>query len=145
MAGAASGSILIGRRIVKSGGVEFIPGPGNFNSRIFLRCGADFNRIIAAGQFFTLCIFIIILYLRFAFGPEFPLAAKIYLQKQDKAGETSGILYGADLLGGWLAGIAGGIIFLPILGLFNTFMAVALFKLSAILLFLSAKKGIASV
>jgi len=67
-------------------------------------------------------------------GLEFPLASKIYLGRQGHIGETAGVLYGADLLGGWLAGILGGIILLPILGLFNSCIVIVLLKLSSLLL-----------
>ncbi|MCX5706187.1 MAG: hypothetical protein NTW13_00680, partial [Candidatus Omnitrophica bacterium] len=53
-------------------------------------------------------------------GLEFPLAAKIYSQDKAKSGETSGMLYAADLTGGWLAGIFTGVVFLPILGVLNS-------------------------
>jgi hypothetical protein len=43
-------------------------------------------------------------------------------------------LYAADLLGGWAAGILGGIVFLPILGLLNTCLVIVLLKVSSILL-----------
>ena len=70
----------------------------------------------------------------FFVGLEFPLAAKLYLGKSGQIGRTSGLLYGADLLGGWLAGILGGIIFLPVLGLFNTCMVVVMLKVSSLFL-----------
>lgn len=70
-------------------------------------------------------------------GLEFPLASKIYLGRKESVGETAGALYGADLLGGWLAGILGGIILLPVLGLFNACMVMVILKLSSLLLLLA--------
>ena len=75
-------------------------------------------------------------------GLEFPLASKIYLTQKTNIGETVGLLYCADLAGGWLAGIFGGIIFLPILGLFNTCMVIVVFKLSSLLLLMAAKRDL---
>ncbi len=72
----------------------------------------------------------------FLMGLEFPLASKIYLVKSNKIGQTVGILYSADLLGGWLAGILGGIILLPVFGLFNACMVMVILKLSSLLLLL---------
>ena len=69
-------------------------------------------------------------------GLEFPLASKIYLGQKESVGETAGVLYGADLLGGWLAGILGGIILLPILGLFNSCIVMVSLKLSSLSLLL---------
>jgi spermidine synthase len=65
-------------------------------------------------------------------GLEFPLASKIYLGSHEGVGETVGVLYGADLIGGWVAGICGGIVLLPVLGLFNTCIVALLFKLSSL-------------
>jgi spermidine synthase len=72
-------------------------------------------------------------------GLEFPLASKIYLGQKESVGETAGVLYGADLLGGWLAGILGGIILLPILGLFNSCIVMVSLKLSSLSLLLLLK------
>ena len=73
-------------------------------------------------------------------GLEFPLAGKIYLGVKSQVGEASGTLYAADLIGGWLAGIFGAIILLPVLGLFNTCMAIVILKLCSLTLFLAAKR-----
>jgi spermidine synthase len=67
-------------------------------------------------------------------GLEFPLATKMYLQDKKGVGFTSGLLYFSDLIGGWLAGVVGAVIFLPILGLFNTCMVIIFLKLSSLLL-----------
>ena len=86
-------------------------------------------------------------------GLEFPLATKMYLEdkrqvgftpletigRQEKdtvslTGFTSGLLYFSDLIGGWLAGVVGAVVFLPILGLFNTCMVIIFLKLSSLLL-----------
>lgn len=67
-------------------------------------------------------------------GLEFPLASKIYLSVNGSVGKTVGIVYAADLIGGWVAGILGGIILLPVLGIFNTCLVIILFKLSSLIL-----------
>ncbi len=71
-------------------------------------------------------------------GLEFPLANKIYLKHTQKVGVSVGTLYFADLLGGSVAGILGGILLLPVLGVFNACMVVILFKLSSLVLLLLA-------
>ncbi|MFH1397055.1 MAG: fused MFS/spermidine synthase [Candidatus Omnitrophota bacterium] len=73
-------------------------------------------------------------------GMEFPLAAKLYLKGDGNIGKATGALYFADLAGSWLAGILTGVIFLPILGLFNTCMIVVILKLSSLVLLISFKK-----
>jgi len=73
-------------------------------------------------------------------GLAFPLASNLYFKKEEGTGSVSGALYCSDLLGGWIAGILGGIVFLPILGLFKTCMIIILLKLSSLLLLLTANR-----
>jgi spermidine synthase len=71
-------------------------------------------------------------------GLQFPLANKIYLTSyagKGKLGETAGLLYGADLLGGFFGGLSGGILLLPIMGLKETCLIMAMLKASSGLLF----------
>lgn len=75
-------------------------------------------------------------------GSQFPLANKIYLSYSANVSKTAGLLYSGDLLGGWLSGILGAIILLPILGLFWSCMIVVLLKIgSLIVIVASARKG----
>ncbi|MFH1441174.1 MAG: hypothetical protein ABIH18_03930 [Candidatus Omnitrophota bacterium] len=67
-------------------------------------------------------------------GFEFPLAGKIFLGQKEKVGEVSGLLYFSDLLGGCLAGISGGVLLLPVLGLINTCLVIVILKLSSLIL-----------
>jgi spermidine synthase len=73
-------------------------------------------------------------------GAEFPLANKIHLtplfQKKDRANlsRTAGLLYGSDLLGGWVGGIIGGVVLLPVLGLFKTCVIVVILKISSLII-----------
>jgi spermidine synthase len=73
-----------------------------------------------------------------AIGLQFPLANKIYLSSytgKGSLGETAGLLYGADLLGGFFGGLSGGILLLPIMGLKETCLIMAMLKASSGLLF----------
>jgi spermidine synthase len=72
-------------------------------------------------------------------GLQFPLASKIYLGSPGKGGtlgHTAGLLYGADLLGGFLGGLLGGILLLPILGLKESCFMMAMIKISSLTLLL---------
>jgi spermidine synthase len=72
-------------------------------------------------------------------GLEFPLASKIYFalpEKEGTLGQTAGLLYGADLLGGFLGGLFGGVLLLPILGLKESCFMMGLIKISSLALFL---------
>jgi spermidine synthase len=72
-------------------------------------------------------------------GLQFPLASKLYLalpQKEGSLGHTAGLLYAADLLGGFIGGLFGGILLLPILGLRESCFMMGLIKMSSLALLL---------
>jgi spermidine synthase len=72
-------------------------------------------------------------------GLQFPLATKIYLtapSKEGTFGHTAGLLYGADLSGGFLGGLFGGILLLPIVGLKESCFMMAMIKMSSLTLLL---------
>jgi spermidine synthase len=73
----------------------------------------------------------------FLIGSQFPLAAKIHLRYSPKLGETAGLLYGADLFGGWIGGLMGGIVLLPVLGVMKTCVVIAMIKLSSLSIVIS--------
>jgi spermidine synthase len=80
-------------------------------------------------------------------GLQFPLASKIYLASRTEEGrfsQTAGLLYGADLFGGFFGGLFGGVLLLPILGLKEACFTVAIIKMSSFLLliiFMKVRKG----
>ena len=72
-------------------------------------------------------------------GLQFPLATKIYLGTPARGrtfGHAAGLLYGADLLGGFFGGLFGGVLLLPILGLKDSCFLMAMIKISSGILFL---------
>jgi spermidine synthase len=72
-------------------------------------------------------------------GLQFPLASKIYLSlptKGQSVARTAGVLYGADLLGGFFGGLFGGVLLLPILGLKESCFMMGMIKASSLVLFL---------
>jgi spermidine synthase len=69
-------------------------------------------------------------------GAQFPLANKIYLKHSPDLSGTAGLLYGADLAGGWIGGLLGGVVLLPVLGLVQTCTAVVLLKMTSLLILL---------
>jgi spermidine synthase len=64
-------------------------------------------------------------------GSQFPLANKLYLRDEISLTKTAGTLYSADLLGGWLGGVLGAVVLLPVLGLIGTCITVGLLKLTS--------------
>jgi len=72
-------------------------------------------------------------------GLQFPLATRIYLatyKKEGRFSQTAGLLYGADLFGGFFGGLFGGVLLLPILGLKESCFMMAIVKMSSFLLVL---------
>ncbi|MCX5701457.1 MAG: hypothetical protein NTW64_00540 [Candidatus Omnitrophica bacterium] len=141
MAGIAGGSIFMSRRIEKI--------KNRIKWLISLEAGVIiFSFLIAiiileisSHTGFTFLIFLLLFFISgLLMGLEFPLAAKIYSKESDKVGATVGLLYGSDLIGGWVAAIFGGIIFLPILGLFNTCMVIVALKLGSLGLLVVANR-----
>jgi spermidine synthase len=84
---------------------------------------------------YTATTYVILLFLSFVSGAlvgfEFPLACKIYLQQHIPTGETTGLLSFFDLIGGCSAGVLGGVLLLPVLGLFNSCIVIITLKLSS--------------
>jgi spermidine synthase len=88
-------------------------------------------------------VFFIFLFFSSGFlaGLEFPVAGRVLLKDKNKIGQVSGMLYSFDLLGGCLAGIIGSMVLLPVLGLFDSCVALAFLKAgSAITLVLKKSK-----
>ncbi|MGQ9509317.1 MAG: fused MFS/spermidine synthase [Thermodesulfobacteriota bacterium] len=81
-------------------------------------------------------------------GLQFPLATKIYLltySKEIQVGETAGLLYGADLFGGFWGALFGGIFFFPVLGLKESCFTMAILKGSSLALFLVYVRNLKSL
>ncbi len=89
-----------------------------------------------------LIFYILLIISGFFAGMQFPLSNAIYLSRtgpegSDDArpvGRTAGMLYGADLAGGWLGGIIGGLIVLPVLGLLQGCLLLAVLKATSLIL-----------
>jgi spermidine synthase len=138
MTGAAAGALIITSRLsrIKDCLKFFI------NTDLTITCFSLVLPIIflilnpylgSPGVFLSLKIlFLVISFIcGFLIGAQFPLANKIYLKDNPDFSETTGILYSSDLLGGWLGGIVGGMVLLPILGLLGSCIVVFLLKLSS--------------
>lgn len=69
----------------------------------------------------------------FAGGFQFPLANKIYLGRDDGLARTAGIMYGTDLAGSCLGAILTGTFFIPLTGVINTCLALAMVNFSALI------------
>jgi spermidine synthase len=74
-------------------------------------------------------------------GFQYPLANKRHLQADEPqpndrnhVSRTGGMLYASDLLGGWVGGIAGGVVLLPVMGVTGACLTVALLKLTSFLI-----------
>jgi spermidine synthase len=76
-------------------------------------------------------------------GLEFPLSSRIFTASGEGAGRSAGILYASDLFGAWAGSLLVGVLLIPVLGIFQTCVAIILLKLASLSLvgFVSRKKA----
>jgi spermidine synthase len=74
-------------------------------------------------------------------GTQFPLANRIYLENSTSVSKTAGLLYASDLMGGWVGGIAGAVVLLPVLGFVGTSITVGLLKLTSFIVMATGSGG----
>ncbi len=74
-------------------------------------------------------------------GMQYPLANSLLLRGRKGVSRTGGMLYASDLLGGWMGGVAGGVVLLPVMGVTGTCLTVALLKLSSFLIIAAEPEG----
>lgn len=65
-------------------------------------------------------------------GIQFPLGSKIVLEKTKNLSGTASILYSADLLGAFIGALLISLIFIPLVGIYNTCIAVTVLNLGAL-------------
>jgi spermidine synthase len=137
MAGIASGSILMTRSLdrIKRDYVVFL------SLEFLIILLAMIIPLVIAG--FPKFIFLVFCFMAGALvGSEFPLANKMYLAATKRLAAGAGLLYGFDLLGGWLAGMLGGVAFLPILGIFGTCLTVVMLKVGSLIVLVLSRNEI---
>lgn len=92
---------------------------------------------------FFIFIFLVISFIcGLCVGSQFPLANKLYLEKNKSISRTAGLLYASDLLGGWLGGIVGAVVLLPVLGLAGMCITVGLLKLASLMVIATQPQSI---
>lgn len=96
---------------------------------IFMSTSKIFNPVAGDIVFAVLIFFI-----GYFAGHEFPLASKIYLASNAEIGKTAGIMVWMDLIGAGLGAILAGTLLLPILGLTKACIGTAILKLASIFL-----------
>ena len=99
---------------------------------VFTIITACLTSLLGYGNFSYLALLVLSFLAGSLVGLEFPLAGKIYTTQRKEVGETSGTLYFADLIGGCLAGVLGGVLLLPVVGITNTCLVLALLKSSSL-------------
>jgi spermidine synthase len=75
-------------------------------------------------------------------GLKFPLANKMYLARSPDLSRTAGLLYSADLMGGWTGGIIAAVVLLPVLGLVGTSLVVVMIKASSLIMLATSAKSL---
>lgn len=74
-------------------------------------------------------------------GLQFPLANRICLASSPDLSRTAGLVYSADLAGGWSGGIVAAVVMLPVLGLLGAALVVALLKASSLVVLMACGRG----
>ena len=107
-----------------------------------------------SGRYYIYALFVALLFASgFLTGMQFPLANRLYIAREEarRAGESSqrrrgevesaaGMVYGADLIGGWAGGVLGGFLLIPAIGLLNGLVMLAGIKAMSFAL-LAVTKG----
>lgn len=70
----------------------------------------------------------------FLVGAQFPLANQIWLQGRASGAGRAGVLYAADLVGAFLASVLVAVLMIPVLGIVQTCLLVAVLKLVSLVL-----------
>jgi spermidine synthase len=73
-------------------------------------------------------------------GIQFPLANKIYLERQEEVGRVAGLTYGLDLLGACIGSLLAAAFLVPVLGIFQTCFLVAMINATVLVLLNLSKK-----
>jgi spermidine synthase len=73
-------------------------------------------------------------------GAVFPLAAALY--EPEGSGRVAGLLYGADLIGGCVGATTASAVLVPVLGVVQTCVGVALVGAAGMLLSITIDQGI---
>jgi spermidine synthase len=66
-------------------------------------------------------------------GTHFPLANRLLIHDQKQVGRSAGLIYGVDLLGSFLGCLLVGLVLIPLAGILQSLVILALINLSAIL------------
>ena len=100
-----------------------------------------------AGFLFRILFLVLSLIAGMLVGVQYPLANRLQLRAEGQqltectdVSRTGGMLYASDLLGGWIGGIAGGVVLLPVMGVTGTCLTVAMLKFTSLLI-IAAEPG----
>jgi len=144
MAGMAMGNLVVTNRLdrIKKGITLFVIIEGAtilFVLVLFLAFSSI--SVLSSGQtpVTRLAFFFLLFIAGFLTGMEFPLANKIYMHNKS-VGKTAGIIYSSDLAGGWIGGIFGGFLLLPVLGFAKGCIMLILLKASSLILLLTHRR-----
>jgi spermidine synthase len=70
----------------------------------------------------------------FLVGCQFPLANRMWLKEGKTVGGAAGLIYACDLVGAFLASVVVSVVLIPVLGIVETCLLVAVLKLISLLL-----------
>ena len=74
-------------------------------------------------------------------GAQYPLACHILKLQGKHTGKATGLLYGLDLFGGWVGGVAGGLFLIPLLGIVEASIVLAGVKACTVLILIFIRRN----
>jgi spermidine synthase len=135
MAGLSLGGLLMTRRLARTGGA--------LRTLLWLEAGlllfwallpaalkglyGGMDHPLVSGSLQALLLFLNAL-AGFLVGSQFPLANRIWLEGRKSQGEAVGMLYACDLIGAFLGSILVSVVLIPVLGIVETCLLVAILK-----------------
>jgi spermidine synthase len=79
-------------------------------------------------------------------GTHFPLANRLLIQEQTQLGRTAGLIYGVDLFGSFLGCLLVGLVLIPVAGILQSLIILALVNITAVVpLLITALRPASSV
>ena len=74
-------------------------------------------------------------------GTHFPLASRLLLQQKDHVGRTAGLIYAVDLMGSVLGCLLAGLFFVPLVGIVQALVILAVVNVSAMAVLMGGSLG----
>lgn len=149
MAGAACGAMVTTRALARMRsslrlyqGIELVIISLAVGLPLLLRAVNVYVGGSTASLSFRILFLVISLVCGSLVGSQFPLANQLVLKGSANVSRTAALLYASDLAGGWLGGIVGAVVLLPVLGVTGTCITVGLLKSASLIVIATQSRSV---